>query len=439
MLFGLKTADVFRILITTTGVYLVFMVISQIGSTGYTTVEAEQQRQQVSLSDLGVVNFREQARVPRAPAAGSTGAAAAAAPPAPSAAPKGPGAACRAGPGGRRCHADAVCTSGKCTCKAGHIGDGRYCGLLRHGAEPGSTSTAAVGAAAPAAPPLPSAAKPATPTTPATAADPAAAAGGRIVVGVFMVESPEMRLRRIAFRQLYLPWADRIDLRFIICRPSAATAKEPDVVGIDMRENVNKGKTYEYFKWAHATLRGRPAYYKCDVDSVFCPDALVAFDTTHVGKYYYVGRQIHPGTCNGHQVAPNVRRDKAGDQLCPPRHCTAHSWVGECWVHHSGGFYGMSWPLLGAVMESTWTHEHGRAGHGHEDVWTGKWINNTTPEVRAQLIGVKAHSQAVRHTKRSLIKLDEAAQGQALVEHINDVVSEYTATFHTGCPAPTGR
>ena len=53
---GLKTADVFRILIFTTGAYMVFMTISQYGSS-HTTVQTQDQ---FSLSDLGVVNFEDQ-------------------------------------------------------------------------------------------------------------------------------------------------------------------------------------------------------------------------------------------------------------------------------------------------------------------------------------------------------------------------------------------
>jgi hypothetical protein len=90
-----------------------------------------------------------------------------------------------------------------------------------------------------------------------------------VLVGIMMPDNEEMAARRAAFRELYAPWKAMVHLRFIICRPSPSVAAEPDVVTIDTPENVNKGKTYEWFKWAHNFTSGQ--YDACVFSSHLMP------------------------------------------------------------------------------------------------------------------------------------------------------------------------
>lgn len=142
-------------------------------------------------------------------------------------------------------------------------------------------------------------------------------------------------------------------------------------IHLPIHENVNDGKTYHWFKHAHAGVQA--GTYTADVvfkmDSDTSVDwAALCQETQHQhtsrNARYYMGR-VNANKCNP-QYAD-----------CPDPRC--RSFQGDCWVYMSGGFYGLSRAALADVMQHAYTHAN---IVGTEDVLTGMWMKRAVPDAR---------------------------------------------------------
>ena len=133
-----------------------------------------------------------------------------------------------------------------------------------------------------------------------------------------------------------------------------------DLTILDIEENMNRGKTYEWFKHAYNNnQRDKFAHYlvfKSDMDTIACLHGFVGdlLNATQQSesKYLYYG--------------------------VPLPHCYAKgckAFEGQCWHVMAGRLYGLSMPLMEAIFDDDRASDLKR---GKEDVQTAKWINKTS-------------------------------------------------------------
>jgi hypothetical protein len=192
----------------------------------------------------------------------------------------------------------------------------------------------------------------------------------RSMIGIFMIDTPEAKLQRTILRVIYPP--QHVVLRFVLCRPTAATALEADVVALDMEENMNEGKTHRWFEYAVTNLPPSvTAVFKLDTDAIFCISKLqkLMLEAESKSAYSYVGTFMNHAACS-----------PSGFIHCPPAHCNENNkFVGDCWYYMSGGFYGFSVPLLREIARTPLflSYSNGPQESHHEDVMSGRWVNQT--------------------------------------------------------------
>jgi hypothetical protein len=191
-----------------------------------------------------------------------------------------------------------------------------------------------------------------------------------IMIGVMMADIPISTWQRKILRQIFPP--EEVALYFPICRPSADTMKERDVVPIDMPENINLGKTQRWFWYAQ---KHRPssvrAIFKMDTDSLFCLEDLKALLSDKKGSYEYYGRFFNHYSCFEHAC-------------CPPKTCSeVRTMTGHCWYYMQGGFYGISSQLLDRLTAVPIFKEP-QGGELHEDIVTAHWLNQSV--LRTEII-----------------------------------------------------
>jgi hypothetical protein len=158
-------------------------------------------------------------------------------------------------------------------------------------------------------------------------------------------------------------------------------------------ENMNGGKTPEWFRWAAASYPFSHWIFKIDTDN--------AIDWFAFGKLVTdTGRDMrYLGIIND-----NARC--AGYDYCPPVGCT--NMGGSCWVYMSGGLYGVSTQLAKVLSVCKYYHEN---GIGPEDLQFGKAVKNCTTDVDSlQIISVPVgkgwcHSKAATPTHVRLGKM----------------------------------
>jgi galactoside 2-L-fucosyltransferase 1/2 len=138
-----------------------------------------------------------------------------------------------------------------------------------------------------------------------------------------------------------------------------------DIIQGVFPENINDGKTFEWFK-AAAHMDG-DWVIKMDQDTVvkWSRLALVASKT---GPLYFGTRvlrwneDLSVSPVNGH---------------APSNQC--HDFSKGCWFYMSGGFYGVSMDVARAISSCGFARENKR---GYEDALMGFWMGACIPEVR---------------------------------------------------------
>jgi hypothetical protein len=190
-----------------------------------------------------------------------------------------------------------------------------------------------------------------------------------IMLGVMMEDTPAATLQRNILRMMFPP--EDVSLHFPICRPTAETMLETDVVPIDMEENINIGKTQRWFWYAQ---KYRPksvtAVFKMDTDVMFCLPDLLKTISTHESPYEYFGTFMNHISCWKHDH-------------CPPIKCqNKNKFEGDCWYYMSGGLYGISTQLLDK-LPSVASFAEPQSQVQHEDISVGHWLNQS--EVRTSI------------------------------------------------------
>lgn len=162
-------------------------------------------------------------------------------------------------------------------------------------------------------------------------------------------------------------------------RPEPQFSYSNLVVG-NFKENIDEGKTYEWFKWASkiSKSRGTDYIFKMDTDTIinwcrlseFLQSHDVRFGRYPHERYVYIGRLNDWGACGKFEH-------------CPPPECQSFS--NSCWIYMSGGFYGLSHSLLNRILESRYTHSN---IIGPEDLLVGRWISKLSMPEKIHIFNV---------------------------------------------------
>lgn len=144
---------------------------------------------------------------------------------------------------------------------------------------------------------------------------------------------------------------------------SSAGASLPVFVRGSFPENMNAGKTREWFRYAVSAFSTSAMVIKMDVDVVVKWDLLEPhFVLANATSELYLGR-----------VNDFFRCGQASH--CPPHGCTDFS--NGCWVYMSGGFYGVSLEVAKRLADCKFFARHFK---GDEDLMTGLAIKACSPD-----------------------------------------------------------
>ncbi|KQK05014.1 beta-1,3-galactosyltransferase pvg3 [Brachypodium distachyon] len=183
----------------------------------------------------------------------------------------------------------------------------------------------------------------------------------RVLIGI--QTTPSKYERRNLLRTVYSlqirehpHLAAAIDIRFVLCNVTSATDStlvslesllNRDVLLLDCAENMDGGKTYDFFS---AVARNPPStpppdyVMKADDDTYLRLPALLAWLSAASRADAYLGLQMPCDTENFYPFPPFM----------------------------SGMGYALSWDLVSWVAESEVSR---RDRVGPEDMWTGRWLN----------------------------------------------------------------
>ena len=138
-----------------------------------------------------------------------------------------------------------------------------------------------------------------------------------------------------------------------------------DILQGSFVENLNKGKSLEWFKVA-SRMHGHYVI-KMDQDTVVEWSQLSLIITLRNPIYF--GTRVYEWGLD-----PNV--SPIGGQA-PSNQCTDFS--DNCWFYMSGGFYGVSMDVARAIADCEYASFNNQ---GHEDAITGSWMRHCFPSVR---------------------------------------------------------
>jgi len=170
-----------------------------------------------------------------------------------------------------------------------------------------------------------------------------------ILVGVFSTEHESAREDRFSS---WLPMEPETGLQFIFVHgASGARSSARWTVNLDIPENMNKGKSPAWFRWA--AIHSYADYvFKMDLDTAVCPSGVVDIvREAHLMGADYIGHIHNFTSCGAYAHCPRP---------------------GGSWTYMSGAFYGLS--------RRAYTHLHaGGSDYGYEDIVMGKkvWKDHT--------------------------------------------------------------
>ena len=141
------------------------------------------------------------------------------------------------------------------------------------------------------------------------------------------------------------------------------TNKYNDIIILNIKDNINKGKTYEYFKYIsnNHNISDNSMIFKADIDTIICLSKLYqSMLDLNFSRYIYYGRINDNYFCGG-------------GRNCPGKECTHFRYPKrKCWIYMSGGMYGMTKSLVKKMMYYYHTKKK-----MHEDMMVGKWIKRS--------------------------------------------------------------
>ena len=156
----------------------------------------------------------------------------------------------------------------------------------------------------------------------------------------------------------------------------------PQFVRGDFRENMNHGKTREWFRYAAKAFPSSDWIMKLDADVSVNWTALQPQLLDTNAKLRYIGVVNDFFRCSQ-------------KLYCPPKECW--DMAGKCWVYMSGGFYGLSRDLARHLASCKYFEEN---AIGHEDLKLGQAVKACTPSPEAvKVINVMPIGHAWCHSK----------------------------------------
>lgn len=161
---------------------------------------------------------------------------------------------------------------------------------------------------------------------------------------------------------------------------SGREQQEPRMLVLDIEENMNNGKTEEYFKVVAARYPWITHVAKCDMDSYPALHKLVnkihQQTSCAPSPYMYAGR---PSSCTP-KGCDHWLKDNAIGHVCDVRDGCERNYV-TSWTHNFGQLYLMSMPLVKKIAYegSLWDKPPRQT---HEDVMTGWAVHSFVQEER---------------------------------------------------------
>jgi hypothetical protein len=155
----------------------------------------------------------------------------------------------------------------------------------------------------------------------------------------------------------------------------------PQFVKGEFPENMNDGKTREWFRWAASVFPYSQWILKVDTDVTINWHDLGTILSDTKREMRYLGIINDSARCGG------------GD-LCPPVGCMSQE--GSCWIYMSGGFYGVSTQLAQVLGGCSYYQQHDK---GHEDVRFGQAVKHCIHNTSALWIVNVPVGQAWCHSK----------------------------------------
>ena len=192
-----------------------------------------------------------------------------------------------------------------------------------------------------------------------------------VVVGIFCnahsyIQDTQLRN---AFRSSARAYAGPLSLWFFFGRGadvSDENSTHKDIIVGEFDENMNEGKSFEWFK----TAAGMDASYmiKMDLDTVVKWPRLMELMLFLKPPVYFGTRLLEWGL--------DLSVSPVSNSIPPSNAC--RDFTGQCWFYMSGGFYGVSMDVARAIVACPFSNANMR---GTEDAMTGFWMNRCFPSV----------------------------------------------------------
>jgi len=188
----------------------------------------------------------------------------------------------------------------------------------------------------------------------------------KFIIGILTTSSAKNEEVEANFR-LWLPVVGpdlslRCGLNFVFVYGTPATPR-PGRIVLDIKENMNEGKSLQYFKEASALFPSADYVYKMDTDMGVCLDDLLSTLVSAASSGAdYVGWRQNYVSCGMQPRCPPYGADK------------------EDWFFMSGSFYGMRREL---VLLVTGSEENARKNIGDEDLMMGRMVHRVLPSPKA--------------------------------------------------------
>lgn len=190
-----------------------------------------------------------------------------------------------------------------------------------------------------------------------------------LYIGIMITKNTPIS-RIDAFRKSFVFSTNTINFKYFFVIGKGFHKPLPhDFWEVEIEENLNEGKTFQWFLEAWKKLKLEPYLHplsgvvKMDIDCAvnWTKLALDIFPVS-IANFYYIGRANQNHICGG-------------GSHCPPLGCI--DFANNCWIYMSGGWYALNINLLDIIMNCKFAYEH---SVGIEDLLVGQWILYCSPQ-----------------------------------------------------------
>jgi hypothetical protein len=196
-----------------------------------------------------------------------------------------------------------------------------------------------------------------------------------LLVGVFITNATSST-RLTAFRRAFETARTLVQFNlhhvFVLGNTQFANENFSDFLRLPIHENMDEGKTFQYFVAAINWFSNQNVPYhplsgivKMDTDTAVDWLAFSNGVLPRLEPMYYLGRR------NSRKICGNLLH-------CPPSDCLDFS--NGCWVYMSGGWYALSFDLAKrSILNCSYAASHSM---GYEDLTVGTWISHCSSAAR---------------------------------------------------------